>query len=80
MRQCDTNIDLKINIGQHDLYVIGLVILLNSFKIIWWVNIIVGILDQCDKYMWVSDLYFMVQWFCLLHILKTIGGEMLYLG
>ena len=26
----------------------GLVILFNIFKIIWWVNIIVGILDQCD--------------------------------
>ena len=26
----------------------GLVILLNIFKIIWWMNIIVGILDQCD--------------------------------
>ena len=27
----------------------GLVILLNIFKIIWWMNTIVGILDQCDK-------------------------------
>ena len=26
----------------------GLVILLNIFKIIWWMNIIVGIIDQCD--------------------------------
>ena len=26
----------------------GLVILLNIFKIIWWMNIIVGIMDQCD--------------------------------
>ena len=25
-----------------------LVILLNIFKIIWWMNIIVGIMDQCD--------------------------------
>ena len=25
----------------------GLVILLNIFKIIWWMNIIVGIVDQC---------------------------------
>ena len=23
-------------------------ILLNIFKIIWWMNIIVGIMDQCD--------------------------------
>ena len=49
----------------------GLVILLNIFKIIWWM-IIVGIMDPCDtyidltKYMWVSDLYFMVQWFCFI--------------
>ena len=49
----------------------GLVILLNISKIIWWVNIRAGIMDQCDtktdliKYMSVSDLYFMVQWFCL---------------
>ena len=26
----------------------GLVILLNIFKIIWWMNILVGIMDQCD--------------------------------
>ena len=26
----------------------GLVILHNIFKIIWWMNIIVGIMDQCD--------------------------------
>ena len=43
MRQCDTNFDLKINIGQH-----GLVILLIISKIIWWMNIIVDMLDQCD--------------------------------
>ena len=36
MRQCDSNFDLKINIGQHDLYfmVSGLVILLNIVKVI----------------------------------------------
>ena len=28
----------------------GLVILLNIFKIIWWMNIIVGIMDQCNTY------------------------------
>ena len=43
MRQCDPNFDLKINIGR------GLVILLNIFKIIWWMNIIDGIMDQCDR-------------------------------
>ena len=40
----DPNFDLKINIG----HVHGLVILLNIFKIIWWMNIIVCIMDQCD--------------------------------
>ena len=24
--------------------------MLNIFKIIWWMNIIVGIMDQCDTY------------------------------
>ena len=62
----------------------GLVILLNIFKILWWVNIIVGILDQCDtkidliKYI-VSDIYFMVQWFCFISW-RLFDGELLYLG
>ena len=44
-------------------------------KTSWWMNIILGILVQCDTNtdlilcMQVSDLYFMVQWFCL--IFKT---------
>ena len=46
MRKCDPNFVLKINIGQHDLYF--MVILLNSFKIILWMNIIISIMDQCD--------------------------------
>ena len=50
MRQCDPNFDLKVNISQHDLYFMVLVILLNVFKIIWWMNIIVGIMIQCDTY------------------------------
>ena len=39
-----------------------LVILLYIFKIIWWMNIIVGKMDQCDtktdliNYMWIKDL------------------------
>ena len=28
----------------------GLMTLLSIFKIIWWMNIIVGIMDQCDTY------------------------------
>ena len=42
MKQCDPNFDLKVNVSQHH----GLVILLNIFKIIWWMNIIVGIMDH----------------------------------
>ena len=47
-------------------------ILVLIWKTVWWRNIIFGIMDQCDtkidlvKYMWVSDLYFMVHWFCLI--------------
>ena len=54
-------------------------------KIIWWMNIIVGIMDQCDteidliKYMCVSDLYFMVQWFCIISW-RRFDGEILYSG
>ena len=63
----------------------GLVILLNIFKIIWWMNIIVGIMDKCDteidllKYIQVSDLYFMVKWFCFLSG-RLVDGEISYLG
>ena len=65
--QCDTNIDLNL---------CKYVILLYILKTICWTNAIIGILVPCNakihliKCMWVSDLHFMVQWFC--HILKTI--------
>ena len=61
----------KIYVGQWPIFH-GSVIFLNSLKTVWWRNIIFGIMDQCDtevgliKQMWVSDLYFMVQWFCLI--------------
>ena len=52
-------------------------------KTIWWTNVIIGIMDRCDarinhiKCMWVSDLHFMVQWFC--HISwRLFDGLMLY--
>ena len=60
----------KIYVGQW-LVFCGPVILLNILETVWW-NIIFGIIDQCDtkvglfKQMWVSDLHFMVQWFCLI--------------
>ena len=50
----------------------GLVILINILKIIWWVNIIVGIMDQCD-------LYFMVQRFSFISW-RLFDGETLSLG
>ena len=48
-----------------------------------WANVITGILDPCDakvyhiKCMWVSDLHFMVQWFCLISW-RLLDGLMLY--
>ena len=47
MRQCDPNFDLKLIMSTWPIFH-GLVILLNIFKIIRWMNIIVGIMDQCD--------------------------------
>ena len=50
----------------------GPVILLYILKTIWWTNVMTGIWDPCDekiyhiKCMWVSDLHFKVQWFCLI--------------
>ena len=44
----------------------------------------IGILVPCNakiyliKWMWVSDLHFMVH--CICHILKTFDGQMSYLG
>ena len=52
-------------------------------KTVWWINAITGILLPCDakiyliKYMWVSDLHFMVQWFCLISW-RLLNGLMLY--
>ena len=43
MRQCDPNFDLKVNMSTWPIFH-GLVILLNIFKIIWWMNIIVGVM------------------------------------
>ena len=71
--QCDTNIDLNlcIYVGQWPIFY-GPVILPYILKTICWTNAIIGILVPCDanihliKCMWVSDLHFMVQWFCLI--------------
>ena len=50
----------------------GPVIMPYILKTICWTKAIIGILVPCDakayliKCMWVSDLHFMVQWFCLI--------------
>ena len=67
----------QVYVGQWPIFY-GPVILLLIWKTILWRNIVFGIMDQCDtkidlvKYIWVSDLYFMVHWFCLIscHILE----------
>ena len=52
----------------------GSAILLHILKTIWWRNVVLGLMDHCDsnidlvKYMWVSDLYFMVHWFYLISL------------
>ena len=48
MRQRDPNIELKSKYMSTWPIFHGLGILLNVFKIIWWMNIIIGIMDQCD--------------------------------
>ena len=54
-------------------------------KTIWWMKVILWIIDQCDTKDWpfkiyvVSDLYFMVWWFCLISW-RLFDGEILYLG
>ena len=73
--QCDTNADLNLCNGP--------VILPNILKTICWTNAIIGILVLCDakiylvKGMWVSDLHFMVQWFCLISW-RLFDGFILY--
>ena len=62
--QWDTNIELKLLFH-------GPAILPYILEDCLMANVITGILDPCDpkinhiKCMWVSDLHFMVQWFCL---------------
>ena len=63
----------QVYIGQWPV-VYGPAILLHILKTIWWRNVVLGIMDHCDskidlvKYMWVSDLYFMVHWFYLISL------------
>ena len=61
----------------------GPVILPYILKITSWTIVIVGILVPCDakicliKCMWVSDVHFMAQWFCLISW-RLFDGWMLY--
>ena len=67
------------------IYVYRSVILPFILRTIWMTNAIIGILVPCDakiyliKCMWVSDLHFMVLWFCLIYW-KLFDGLMLYWG
>ena len=71
----------QIYLGQWHIFH-GPVILLNtSLNTVWWRNVILLIMNQFDtkidliSIMWVmvSDLYFMVQWFCLIFVRQFEG-------
>ena len=68
----------QVYVGQWPIFY-GPVILLHILKTVWWRNVVLGIMDQGDtkidllKYMWVSDLYFMVHWFCLFIIVINLN-------
>ena len=55
IRQCDPNFDRKVNMSTWPIFH-GLVTLLYIFQIIWWMNIIVGVMDQCDTYITLPSL------------------------
>ena len=61
----------QVHVGQWPIFY-RQAILFHILKTIWWRNIVFGVMDQCDikidlvKYMWVSDLYIMDHWFCLI--------------
>ena len=48
MSQCDANFDLKINVSHSDLYFMGPVTLSYILKTIWYMKVILKILDQYD--------------------------------
>ena len=71
-----------IYVGQRPIFH-GSVILPYILKTVWWTTIIIAILDPCDantyyiKCVWVIDLHFIVQWFCLISW-RLFHGLMLY--
>ena len=75
----------QVYIGQWPIFY-GPAILLHILKTIWRRNVVLGIMDQYDskinlvKYMLVSDLYFMVHWFCLISLrihARSPGGGLI---
>ena len=56
----------------------GPAILLHVLKIIYSRKVVFGMIDQCYSetdlvnYVWVSDLYFTVHWFCLFSLSLTL--------
>ena len=73
MDQCDIHWTYQVYVGQWPIFY-GPAILLHILKTIWWRNVVLGIMALYDskidtvKYMWVSDLYFMVHWFYLISL------------
>ena len=65
----------QVYVGHWPLFY-GPVILLHILQTIWWRNVVLRIMDQCDtnfdlvKYVWVIDLYFTDFAFYLCHWLK----------
>ena len=80
---CDPIIDVKIYLLVWPIFH-GSVILPYILNTICWINVTPGILVPCDPvndhllYLGQCDLYFMVQWFCLLFLLLFLG-ELSYL-
>ena len=72
MSQCGWTFDLKINIGQYDLYFAVHWFLLMSWRLLEGWTSYFGIMSQCDAnfdlkiHLGHNDLFFMVQWFCLI--------------
>ena len=71
-----------IGVGQLPIFH-GPLILPYILKTMWYIIAVIGIVVPCDakiyliKCMWVNDLHFMVQWFCLLSW-RLFDGLMLY--
>ena len=70
MSQCETFFDPKINVGHSDLCLVQW-FCIYILKTIWWMNVKLWHTDSMWHNIWPkhvghSELYFMVQWFCLI--------------